>query len=83
MAKFRSIEYFCKAICWLIFGGYIIQLDYGILDVLADEMVLNIDIFRSSMMLRIPGELDCWLAIRIQRGLLVLAGYIQLLIQVL
>ena len=59
MAKFRGIECFCEAICWLVVGRYIGQLDGGILDVLADEMILNIDILCPSMMLRIFGEFDC------------------------
>ena len=59
MAKFRGIEYFCKAICWLVVYRYIGQLDSSILDLLADEMILNIDILCPSMILRIFGEFDC------------------------
>ena len=58
MAKFRSIECFCETICWLVVSRYIGQLDGGILDVLADEMILNIDILCPSMMLRIFGEFN-------------------------
>ena len=59
MAKFRGIECFYKAICWLVVGRYIDQLDGGILDVLADEMILNIDMLCPSIILRIFGEFDC------------------------
>ena len=59
MTKFCDIECFCEAICWLIVGRYIAQLDGAILDVLADEMILNIDMLCPSMMLRIFGEFDC------------------------
>ena len=58
MAKFRGIECFYKAICWLVVGRYIGQLDGSILDVLVDEMILNIDILYPSIMLRIFGEFD-------------------------
>ena len=58
MAKFRGIECFGEAICWLVVGRYIDQLDGGILDVLANEMILNIDMLCPSMMLRIFGEFD-------------------------
>ena len=59
MAKFRTIECFCEAVCWLIFGRYVGQLDGFVLNVLADEMVLDIDVLGTSMMLRVFGEFDC------------------------
>ena len=58
MAKFRGIECFYKAICWLVVSRYIDQLNGVILDILADEMILNIDILCPSIILRIFSEFD-------------------------
>ena len=58
VAEFRGIECFCEAICWLVISRYIGQIDGSILDVLADEMILNIDMLCSSMVLRIFSEFD-------------------------
>ena len=58
MAKFRGIECFGEAICWFIIGRYISQFDGGILDVLADEMVLDIHMLCPGMMFRGFGEFD-------------------------
>ena len=52
VAEFRGIECFYEAICWLVTSRYTGQIDGGILDVLADEIILNID------MLRIFSEFD-------------------------
>ena len=58
VTEFRGIKCFYEAIYWLVTSRYIGQIDGGILDVLADEIILNIDIFCSSIVLRIFSELD-------------------------
>ena len=60
-----SIECFCEAVCWLVVGRYISQFDSGVLDVLAGETVLDVDMLSSSVMLRTFGEFDYRLAVRI------------------
>ena len=59
MAKFSGIECLCEAVCWLIIGRYIDRLDSFVLDVLADEMILDIDVLGTSMILTgFFGEFD-------------------------